>query len=116
MGRLRLGEMCGNYLNYRINDTNTHFSINQLVVMELKDAIICILFYEKSLESKLDMLTAIGITSNNDEVFKVCEEIRNELCNEEGETKREDILSSKDQVQYVVDTGNEEPNEVDGGE
>ena len=84
--------------------------------MELKDAIIRILFYEKGLEAKLDILTAIGITSESDEVFKTCEEIRNELCTEEGKTQREDILSSKDQVQYVVDYGNEESNEVDGGE
>ena len=70
----------------------------------------------ESLEDKLDVLTSIGLASDLDEVFKICEEIRNELCTEEGATKREDILSSKDQVQYVVDYGNEEPNEVDGRE
>ena len=84
--------------------------------MELKSAVTCILFFENTLEAKLDMLTAIGITSNNDEVFKTCEGIRNELCIKEGTTKREDILSCKDQVQYIVDYGNEESNEVDGRE
>ena len=84
--------------------------------MELKDAIICILFYEKVFEAKLDMLTAIGITTQNGEVFKVCEEIRNELCSDEKTQGREDLLLDKDSIQYVEDTGNEESNEVDGRE
>ena len=59
-------------------------------------------------ESKLDVLTTIGVNSSVNELFIACEEVRNDLCCEEGETKRDNILSSKDKVQFCMDSGNEE--------
>ena len=45
----------------------------------MMQTILAIVDREVGLENKLDMLTAIGTTSTNDEVFRICEEIRNEL-------------------------------------
>jgi hypothetical protein len=36
--------------------------------------------YEPTLEDKLDMLTSISITTQNDDVWEASEEVRNELC------------------------------------
>lgn len=56
--------------------------------MSLIDAIKLIIGNEKEYETKLELLTAIGITSDNEETFKSCEYIRNELV--EGSKERED--------------------------
>lgn len=44
--------------------------------------------YEPNLDAKLNLLTEIGLTTQNDDVWNGCEEIRNELCSCE-EEKRE---------------------------
>lgn len=56
---------------------------------------------EVELEAKLDLLTSIGITTSNDETFKLCEKIRESLVSEsdqevaktEGQELRENVSS-----------------------
>lgn len=49
------------------------------MIQEITEAINFLISFEKDLESKLDLLTAIGATTTKEEVFKCCEEIRNEI-------------------------------------
>lgn len=56
---------------------------------------------EDTLEAKLDLLTAIGITSANEEIFKACEEVRNEIipddiCGKEIQTEGNELLRRTD--------------------
>ena len=48
-------------------------------------AIWVLLNEESNIESKLSLLTEIGIASSNDETFKICEKFRERLCSEETE-------------------------------
>ena len=45
----------------------------------IKEAIYLLINLEKTLGDKCDLLTAIGITATNDDTFKNCEEVRNEI-------------------------------------
>jgi hypothetical protein len=49
-------------------------------IISLLKLLIC---HEPNLDSRLNLLTEIGLTSQNDEMFKACEEVRNELVGEE---------------------------------
>jgi hypothetical protein len=53
-------------------------SIEKKMKDHIKFLLLSLLNYEKDLESKLDLITSIGITSSNEKVFKCCEEIRND--------------------------------------
>lgn len=55
--------------------------------MNLKTAIQVLIDNEGSLESKLSLLTEIGLTATNEETFKATEEIRSQL------TDLEDLLT-----------------------
>lgn len=86
-------------------------------INEMKSSIMKLLSLESSLENKLDLLTAIGITSTCEEVFGTCEEIRNEIVPDDPEStpKREDLLSgSKTHRISERDSGNEGADEVHG--
>jgi hypothetical protein len=57
--------------------------------MDIYTSILNIINHEPDLERKLDMLTAIGITSKNDETFKTCEALREQILDsEESKNKR----------------------------
>lgn len=72
---------------------------------------------EKEQKAKLDLLTAIGLTTKNKETFEICERIRERICNEEVPEKRKDLVRSPEtQRIYKADPRKEEPNEVDGEE
>lgn len=58
---------------------------------------------EKSVEDKLDLLTSIGITTRNDELFKHCEQIRSEIVEQ---SERGDIHPNQTQG-LPVDSGGE---------
>ena len=45
----------------------------------MKDKVLFLLDYCMSLESKLDVLTTLGLSTNDVELFEVCEEIRSDL-------------------------------------
>lgn len=59
--------------------------------------ILQLIYLEDTLEAKLDLLTAIGITSTNEEIFKACEEVRNEIvpddiCGKKIQTEGNELL------------------------
>lgn len=66
--------------------------------MSLIEAIKLIIDYEKDYKAKLELLTNIGITSQNEETFKSCEKIRDELVegSKKGKSKGQDSLHSTD--------------------
>ena len=83
----------------------------------MREAIILLLMLEKCKETRLDLLTAIGITTTNDEMFKICEEIRNELVSDkEGEKEGIDLLHCNKHCDHCSNRGIVECDEVDGGE
>jgi hypothetical protein len=52
---------------------------------------------ENDFETRLDLLTSIGITTTNEEIFKACEEVRNEIvsddiCGKEIQVERNELL------------------------
>lgn len=65
--------------------------------MSAFDYVLQLVQLEDTLEAKLDLLTAIGITSTNEEIFKACEEVRNEIvpediCGKEIQIERNELL------------------------
>lgn len=54
----------------------------------MKTTIMELISYEPNLTAKLEMLTEIGLTTQNDDVWDTTEEIRNELCQCEEEKKQ----------------------------
>ena len=62
----------------------------------IKFLIQSLLSYEDDFNSRLDLLTSIGIDSTNDKIFNACEEIRNEFPDSDQEItiKRDDVLRS----------------------
>ncbi len=62
----------------------------------IKFLIQSLLSYENDFNSRLDLLTSIGIDSTNEKIFSACEEIRNELPDSDQEitVKRDDVLRS----------------------
>lgn len=77
-----------------------------------------VISYEPCLESKLDLLTAIGITSRNESTFKACEALREELLDgyKEISQGREDLLHCKRHCDHCNGRGTIETNEIDGEE
>jgi hypothetical protein len=70
---------------------------------------------EKTLEAKLDLLTAIGVGSTDKETFNLCEGFRQRLCDEEVEEEREMLLrNSKTKRIYKSNPREKEFNEMDG--
>jgi hypothetical protein len=68
---------------------------------------------EKTLESKLDLLTAISVGSTSKETFDLCEGFRERLCDEEIQEVREKLLrDSKTKRVYKSNSRQEELNEV----
>lgn len=63
---------------------------------------------EKSLDAKLGLLTEIGLATENEETFKICEEFRNRICAEEVEKSGSNELS----VIYKRDTEGSSRDEV----
>jgi hypothetical protein len=51
--------------------------------MNLKQIVRALIDAEKDLECKFDLLTSIGLDSTNPEIFKACEEVRNDLPDNE---------------------------------
>jgi len=47
--------------------------------MKIKELIQKLLDYEMDWEAKFDLLTSIGLDSTNEEFFRACEDIRNDL-------------------------------------
>jgi hypothetical protein len=43
---------------------------------------------EKELETKLELLTEIGLISKNEETFRICEKFRSRLCSGQEKTGR----------------------------
>jgi hypothetical protein len=71
----------------------------------LAEAILKIVHSEELLLDKHEMLTAIGLASTNDFVFKICEEIRNELpdCPTQIQIERDVLLRDSNKIQFVTD-------------
>jgi hypothetical protein len=77
-----------------------------------------ILVMENNDETKLDLLTTIGITTTSDIIFSACEEVRNNLPErkEVRKKKRPYFLSDTVVREQTEDSGgNEERNEDDAG-
>lgn len=54
-----------------------------------------IIEHEESFESRLDLLTSIGTSTTNTELFRACEEIRDELVSSsEGKQSTDDVSGS----------------------
>lgn len=72
-----------------------------------------IIKYEPSEESKLNLLTEIGLTSKHEGTFKACEEIRSQLCNgaeasahpEQGQSKSVENRHPREEVGNVLLSG-----------
>lgn len=75
----------------------------------LVEAIFRIIDMEKDLESKLDMLTAIEITTTHDETLKICEQIRSQLVDSEEEVVPMEYLPKQEALceSEVQDGSNE---------
>ena len=69
---------------------------------------------EPNLENKLDLLTAIGISTTSEDVFRSCEQIRNEICPETIQESREELLRGSNVIGIEDSTNEERINEVDG--
>lgn len=67
-------------------------------------------------ESRLNLLTSIGIETSEHEVFMACEEIRNEIVESDKEVPqgREELLHCERHCDHCNDRGTIESNEVDG--
>ena len=63
---------------------------------------------EPDIETKCDMLTAIGLASSNEEVFKICEKFRDRICSEEVEKVGIDDIPPVYKRATHGDSGNEE--------
>ena len=69
---------------------------------------------EPNLENKLDLLTAIGISTTSEDVFRSCEQIRNEICPETIQESREELLRGSNVIGIEDNTNEERINEVYG--
>lgn len=87
--------------------------------MSIKLAIELIINQETKLETKLDLLTNIGITAESPKTFRACEDVRNELYTgcEEMEGWQQELLSHQEAMRLCEeDSGLQEPNEIHGEE
>jgi len=84
----------------------------------IKFLIQSLLSYEDDFNSRLDLLTSIGIDSTNDKIFNACEEIRNELPDSDQEItiKRDDVLRSAVSEENLCDPRCFESEEILFGE
>jgi hypothetical protein len=71
---------------------------------------------EKNFETKLAMLTEIGIVSENEETLRICEKFRDRLCSGSTETRGPDDLHSAHKVRDYGSSGQEVPDENNGDE
>jgi len=80
----------------------------------IRQALQLLINLENSLEDKCDLLTAIGVTARNEEIFKECEEIRNEIVpdNTEMEKIGLELLRSRDSGEKYSDSNGVQ--ELDG--
>lgn len=69
---------------------------------------------EPDLESKLDLLTTISITTTSEDVFRSCEQIRNEICPETIQESRQELLRGSNVIGIEDNTNEERINKVDG--
>ena len=72
---------------------------------------------ENDFETKLDLLTSIGITTTNEEIFKACEEVRNEIasddiCGKEVQVERNELLRCLGGWENYSYNREEEPNVI----
>lgn len=84
----------------------------------IKDSLIGLINLEKTLTNKLELLTAIGVTTSNEETFESCEEIRDELmelCKERTDQWFDD-LSHEESAEDSGDSGFEEFEEISSRE
>lgn len=54
----------------------------------IRQALELLINLEGSLEDKCDLLTAIGVTCRNEEIFRECENIRNEIVPDNTEVEK----------------------------
>jgi hypothetical protein len=61
---------------------------------------------EETLERKHEILTAIGLATTSEKLFKCCEEVRNELpdCPSQVQVERDDLLRGR-HVPYCTESG-----------
>ena len=71
----------------------------------IRASIYSLVSYENSLDRKHEMLTAIGLATGNDETFKICEEIRNDLpeCPTQIQVERSELLRSANVPQFCTE-------------
>ena len=67
-------------------------------------------------EVKLDLLTEIGLTTTNKEIFEVCEKIRDAICSGQDSQGKSDDLCGEKEPQEICDSRDEESNDLDGEE
>jgi hypothetical protein len=82
--------------------------------MGIKSSIYCLIDQEKTLEYKLDLLTAIGTASTSEEVFRVCEEIRDQIVPDQIQESREQLLRGSNLIGVEDDKDEKSFNEMDG--
>lgn len=68
---------------------------------------------EELLEDKLDLLTSISLDSTNEETFRICEKLRDNLVNSEKETVAMEPVSRQE---TVCEDKNEIGSDDDNGE
>jgi hypothetical protein len=80
--------------------------------MSLIDTLRLIIDAENDFETKLQLLTEISISTTNDELFRSCERVRNELVesSEKDEGKGAKRLSSSKSKRISRNSGDMEPN------
>ena len=81
---------------------------------DITESISFLINQEPDLENKLDLLTAISITTTSEDVFRSCEHIRNEICPETIQEIREELLRGSNITGIEDNTDKERINEVDG--
>jgi hypothetical protein len=92
-------------------------SVEEKMKDHIKFLLLSLLNYEKDLESKLDLLTSIGITSSNEKVFNCCEEIRNDHFpdgHQEIKIERQNPLSGGIQWEEKAYSGDAKSTEIHG--
>jgi hypothetical protein len=85
--------------------------------MKNYEIVLALINLEPNMETKMDLLTTIGITTNNDELFKACEEVRNEIApdnngSEKIQIERINLLRCNGRIEDNSNSGNEESKET----
>lgn len=85
--------------------------------MNIEQAIGVILNEEKSLESRLDLLTELSVVSTSESIFKACEMFRHLLCYPEKSHEWPDRVPCMDtNEQNSESVRTKESNEINEGE